>query len=553
MSPLQRFALALVFIAASALLLAGWDAFWFLTDDAFIAFRYVSNSQAGLGYVWNPPPFLPVEGYTSFLWVVLLDWVWSLTGVEPPASANVLALVSSFASLGLTAFAAVRICLSAGRGPGTSEGAGVGRALPALVGLALLLVVGNRVFLAASSSGLESALFNALVLAWLLAAFARWRPGRRVAALAALATLIALTRPDGLLFGAATAAIATAEALRAPAGQRLRVIAGALPLLGIGAHLAWRLRFYGDWLPNTYYAKTTGIWLAAGWRYLASFTLEFALWFAVPVVAVAAFRWLRGGSMARLAGAPALAALTVLAHAGYYTVFVGGDHFEFRVYGPLVPALALALLWAAVSLPIARRTALLVLALQLALGSFIPWTHWQNARAQTAETGEIALFRPVAPALPAGLRWYARPFDEMQAWLIERMVCMRHNEHLLFWRHLERLHPPREVGRTLFEGVENPVVLADSVGIPGWVFPTAHVIDAFGLNDYVIARTPIPPDTPRRMAHERRAPAGYIEAFRPLLRSAGAGSLERLERAAPLSDADIVAIEARWRAQVNGE
>lgn len=53
----------------------GWKLFWFMTDDAYIAFRYVSNSMLGLGYVWNPPPFHPVEGYTSFLWVAILDIV----------------------------------------------------------------------------------------------------------------------------------------------------------------------------------------------------------------------------------------------------------------------------------------------------------------------------------------------------------------------------------------------------------------------------------------------------------------------------------------------
>ena len=62
-------------------LFAGWKAFWFLTDDAYIAFRYIGNSMDGYGYVWNVPPFLPVEGYTSFLWVALLDVVWRFTGI----------------------------------------------------------------------------------------------------------------------------------------------------------------------------------------------------------------------------------------------------------------------------------------------------------------------------------------------------------------------------------------------------------------------------------------------------------------------------------------
>ena len=34
---------------------AGWKLFLFTTDDAYIAFRYASNSLAGYGLTWNPP------------------------------------------------------------------------------------------------------------------------------------------------------------------------------------------------------------------------------------------------------------------------------------------------------------------------------------------------------------------------------------------------------------------------------------------------------------------------------------------------------------------
>jgi len=40
----------------------GWRLFWFLTGDAFIAFRYAAGSHSGYGYVWNLPPFRAVEG-----------------------------------------------------------------------------------------------------------------------------------------------------------------------------------------------------------------------------------------------------------------------------------------------------------------------------------------------------------------------------------------------------------------------------------------------------------------------------------------------------------
>src|SRR5690606_37762829 len=73
----------------------GWREFMFLTDGSFIACRYVRNSQLGHGYVWNPAPFHPVDGYTSFAWVVLMDFLWPLTGFEPPQP-------SPWATLGFT-------------------------------------------------------------------------------------------------------------------------------------------------------------------------------------------------------------------------------------------------------------------------------------------------------------------------------------------------------------------------------------------------------------------------------------------------------------------
>ena len=91
-------ALALIGLAALAGLIIGWKAFWFLCDDAYISFRYVSNSVAGHGFVWNPAPFHPVEGYTNFLWILLLDLFWRFGGVQPPAVANYLSLLASIAA-----------------------------------------------------------------------------------------------------------------------------------------------------------------------------------------------------------------------------------------------------------------------------------------------------------------------------------------------------------------------------------------------------------------------------------------------------------------------
>ncbi len=140
---LDRTAVILVLVLAAVGLFAGWKLFWFLTDDAHIAFRYVSNSVYGYGYVWNPPPFRPVEGYTSFLWVVLLDIVWRTLGVPPPASANWLALVFTYLNLLLTSVILCRLPWPDRLKP----------VRPVFLFLFVIFLLGNRSFLAWASSG----------------------------------------------------------------------------------------------------------------------------------------------------------------------------------------------------------------------------------------------------------------------------------------------------------------------------------------------------------------------------------------------------------------
>ncbi len=142
-------AAALVLLAVATFL--GWRLFYFLTDDAYIAFRYAANSLHGWGLTWNPPPFEPVEGYTSFLWVILLREVWRLTGVAPPVAANVLSLLFGYGTL----FIGARLLLRM-RFPEPFH-----KYKWLWLALALLGTVTNRTFLTWLSSGLETSMFNA--------------------------------------------------------------------------------------------------------------------------------------------------------------------------------------------------------------------------------------------------------------------------------------------------------------------------------------------------------------------------------------------------------
>jgi arabinofuranosyltransferase len=141
----------------------------------------------------------------------------------------------------------------------------------------------------------------------------------------------------------------------------------------------------------------------------------------------------------------------------------------------------------------------------------------------------------VAPHLPAGTRWYGELFDDLQYELIGRMICMRHQEHKVFYLHKVATLPAREEGEEMSnEGL--PVHVAGEVGYAGWVLPNIAVVDAFGLNDWYIARN-VETRKPF-MAHSRVAPAGYLEAFRANVHVVE-GHWRVRERDEPLTAAEV--------------
>jgi arabinofuranosyltransferase len=229
-------------------------------------------------------------------------------------------------------------------------------------------------------------------------------------------------------------------------------------------------------------------------------------------------------------------------HVAYYTLVIGGDHFEYRVYSHLVPLLwtsTLALgVWAA---PRPRETFLIMVAC-LGLALPIPWVHFARTQHLHSRAETFQLQVSVADAMPWPLGPVAEVWDEWQGWLIGHFVCMRHQEHKAFVQHQLGKYPSR------WEGLEmswdRRVVLVDrTVGVPGWNLPNIAIIDAHGLNDYVIARTPVTQRRERRMAHDRTAPKGYLGCLKPNARVRH-GMLLVSER--PLRDDEVVWCESAF-------
>jgi hypothetical protein len=192
--------------------------------------------------------------------------------------------------------------------------------------------------------GLEGPLFALLSTLGigLVVALLEERGGTRCAALAGLAFALAvLTRPDGAVFVAVALIFAAAPMFRGRrhAGRQwlaMLIVFG----LAVLAHAAWRIWYYGDWVPNTFYAKMVGLpreSLDMGLMYLTSLCL--APPYILPLtLLLSPFAFREGNRRMSLYLASNLAAYLA------FVVSAGGDHMPaFRLSLPLIPICVLLL------------------------------------------------------------------------------------------------------------------------------------------------------------------------------------------------------------------
>jgi len=292
--------------------------FQFVQDDSFITFRYVRHLVDGHGLVWNLGE--RVEGYTTFLWTILLA-VPGVFGLDLESSARLLGIAAGLVALFLLWRLSIRLSRPA--------------ASPLIPLTAVALTVANSSIAYWSVSGMETPLFTALLVGSALAFLHErdttffWTPF--------LFLLVSLTRPEGTLLIGLTALFFALERLARKQAIR-EMLPQAARLLGFYAvpfalFMGWRLMYYGHLFPNTYYAKAgfSAEYLTAGWEYLLLFLRTYMLEGALLAVPVAFLLWKRR--------TPEILYLLLLS-LGYsaYIVSVGGDVLHaFRFFVPVLP------------------------------------------------------------------------------------------------------------------------------------------------------------------------------------------------------------------------
>lgn len=544
LSSREKIFLPILLVLTLVILICGWKLFWFLTDDAFIDFRYVSNSIFGHGYVWNSPPFRPVEGYTSFLWILIEEFIWRIFNIKPPNVVNYLSLFFSFGTLIITSVIVLRMKLNDR----------IKKIRLLWLFLVLLGILSNTTFLAWTSSGLETALFNFLCLLWVyLISFCSLNEINSLFLVNLSAGFLYLTRPEGLVYVLASLFLNLLVVL-SKKKDGWKYLLPLLPLLIVPLHLFWRHYYYGEWLPNTYFAKYVRPWPEAGFRYLLTFVIEYSMWaWLMLIIIVFLLRiksWLKNWSkFFQINFIKYLVIIGVLVlNFAYYTFIIGGDYFEFRIYSNLIPLIFISTLWIINKLgakSIVKSIA--VFSLLIFLTWPVSWTHYITHEF----LGEYQLWRkevlPIAHYFPHPINQYVKLHDQLMEWMAglsaNRMICIRHKTHKEFLKMWTAQFVPREDFEKMVISDDNPnPVHADfAVGVPGWIMPQVAIIDRHGLNDYVIARVKIDlPNEKRRLAHDHTPPPGYEECFRP---NVGRNPSDVGKRSPPLTDEDIIKCE----------
>ena len=423
-------------------------------DDAFISFRYADNLARGRGIVYSPPD--RVEGYTNFLWVVMVAAGIAL-GAEPLETARLFGICGFACAAALSSIIVWRA---------TNRG---WQGLWALLPLALVQLPSQ--YAAHGGNGLEMtfASFLLLLLGYVnhvVIPAREWTRPSRAWVYSLIPSALLLTRMDTALFVGVSILVGAALTARPNFQGRAPLLDRALHeavyrywLLGVVvvAWLIWKVRYYGDILPNTYYAKGAdqALW-EMGWSYWADFVRSyFHILLLVPVAIFGALhpprRSLRGF------GTWALVSIVLYV---LYTAKAGGDfmhyRFAFMVY-PMLTTLAVFGLY------------------QIALKS----------RSSALACG--ALILALAPGEPI---------------LNSKYSAMSHG--LMHKFYLEGVRTGKAIRRSTPHDIRIATTLAGTMAY----FGDRYTVDQLGLNDARVARIDVPITV---RGHSKRASREYLQ------------------------------------------
>jgi len=281
--------------------LIGNTRYFTLVDDQMISMRYAKHLAAGLGLVWNPGG-PRVEGYTNTLWMLYMALLHLLHIPAQVISVAVEATGVVLLALNLLVTRRLAEHISNSRAAG----------IMAATLTAFYVPLDNWAFQGTEVSALT--LLTTVATYYLVTeSKALWMPW-------ILVGIACLVRPDGLILGFALVVGVLIRRREDWQSQVVRSCVVIVPVMVI--QTAFRLWYFGDVLPNTYYLKLTGIPLSTRVTRGCVVTLIFLVQVA-PLAGPVVWRFIRD-EWRQTFVLPLVVVATHLA----YNVYIGGDAWE---------------------------------------------------------------------------------------------------------------------------------------------------------------------------------------------------------------------------------
>lgn len=292
-----------LFIYRTSFVIDG-ERYFSLFDDAMISMRYAKNLADGYGLVWNPGGER-IEGYTNPLWVLYMSILHLLP--LTPSKISLVVQLTAAACLAANLYVVRKIALSVSDG---SESVSLG----AVILTASYLPINHW-----SLQGMEVSVLVLIMSLCLWRAITCMREGTCRFWPYLLLGASTWVRPDMVVpLGGLMLFLAITD----PIHRRRHLIWGSVMLIiFFAAQTAFRLWYFGDILPNTYYLKLTGypftLRISQGIYVLVQFVWKLNILLFVLPFMLAVRRDRRIGLL-----------LWVLMIQMMYSVYVGGDAWE---------------------------------------------------------------------------------------------------------------------------------------------------------------------------------------------------------------------------------
>ncbi len=438
---------AAVFIFKSSFLV-GDERYFVLFDDAMISMRYAKNLADGFGLVWNPGE-MPVEGYTNPLWTV---WMAALHLLPLEASkVSLLVQISGAVFILASLFYVRKIAFHLS-----------GSELVALLAVtmtAFYMPLNNWACLGMEVSVLVLLLSMATWFFLLTLQTGRFSVWPYV--LLGIGTLVRFDIAVPFLIG-------LGFMLLADAPNRRKHLLWGLGLLAVslGGQTLFRLAYYREFLPNTYYLKVTGYSLFL--RVLRGlYALYYFVWGSNWLLCLLPFSLLFFRRDRQI-----LLVFVLLLGQVAYSVYVGGDAWEHRGGSNRYLAIAIPLFF--VLFTYAAATLINTLVAKLKTNRGIPGEPLSRANS----TGGLILVVFVLISM-VNFNFLLWKDTSLQRWLLMRqpMFATGNNDYVVIAQEIKKITTPQ---------ARIAVVAAGTTPY----FSERPALDLLGKSDPKIAREP---------------------------------------------------------------